>query len=63
MNPIRVGALILFIHSEAILQNTTIKKTSAGGDDTSTPNNLKLKINLVLQNVLGVVYSASQYVC
>jgi hypothetical protein len=57
MNPVRMGALILFIDSEAILQSkATIttkqqQQTSAGGDDTSTPNNLKLKIHFALQNI------------
>ena len=52
MNPVRVGALILFIDSEAILQSKTKQqqKTSASGDDTSTPNIQKLKIHLALQN-------------
>lgn len=53
MNPVRMGALILFIDSEAILQSkatTTTTTTSAGGDDTSTPNNQKLKIHFALQN-------------
>jgi mannitol-specific phosphotransferase system IIBC component len=69
MNPVRMGALILFIDSvkEAILQSKAKQskakqskakqnktkqqqKTSASGDDTSTPNNQKLKIHFALQN-------------
>ena len=54
MNPVRMGALILFIDSEAILQSKAKQQQqqiSAGGDDTSTPNSLKLKIHFALQNV------------